>query len=592
MRISKLFYLALLCVILGWSACEDDDDVPVSCNFDIPTVRPSNSCEPALVTFGKLDAPVNSSGPALPADCGVDNGLTRTAQLSKGPNDNTLQLQVYNGTRGILYLQVFGTFACDENYQTILPCTPITAAAELIPLNNLAQYSEVFVRLDFTDESGNPMRAEAADFVSLATSPQITTGRTIKYGGTNGDFPGQRITASCNGRSFQRLILFTCDPSADLAAWVNETGLNASESYQGRGGQATAVDVPPGLDPNTVGPAVSQKRLDRNEDDFIVEEDFIITVPGPSSGGLIDFGQFEGREPNEVYDCLLYEPGNPSTQDRGKQMIVTMIDSGVELGGNWDREWERHVNQSTQDQFLGLNRLGYDFFYGDPEPEDNIGHGTNTTGALIGNYSGDLPLTVVNYKVFGAEGLSTYYGALVALFSAVDIGSNVINCSWGYVDNVTPRAMECAIRYAGDNKVVVVTSAGNDANDISLSSAPQWPASFGERYQHVISVASYQFEAPEITDAPYVSAFSNFGDPAVRVAAYLTAKTPGYGLTDFNFKAGTSISAPVVASEIANSLANTGALNDYQNLLRNSTNFFQPIFRRQYLPICLRTEPN
>jgi hypothetical protein len=588
MRFYDLLPLALVCVVLTWSACEDDDP-PTDCSFDLPALEltDNGSCTPNLLRFDGLDQALPATDPALPSDCWNTNSLARKAQLLLPPGDQ-MDLHIYNGTRGILYIQVFGATDCDQNITALTPCTTVTDAASLLKIYGLSDYDQAFVRIDFTNADGSPMTTEPEDFVSIATYVKSPTGQSVPYTGISPQNENRRISKTCGGSSYQRLLLFTCDPQADLQAWVQETGLRESESYSGSGGQVSAVDVPPGLDPNTVGPAVSRKRLDRNGDDFIVEQDFIITISTPGgSNQLPDFEQLINKEPENIFECLVYKPGKASSEDPQNQMRVTMIDTGVELGGAWDDEWNRHINLTSSDAFLQPNKLGYDFYYGDSEPEDNISHGTNTAGALIGNYRGRLPFTVIHYKVFGEEGESTYFGALVALFSAVDVGSNIINCSWGYVDNNTPRAMECAINYARSKGTYVVASAGNSTQDIGIGASPQWPGSFAEKFDNVITVASYQYNNTEVTESPELSFFSNFGNPSVSVAAYLTAKTPTYGGNSFNFKAGTSISAPLIASALASSLGETGDDSAYRFSLLESAAFMDQVVKNNYLPVCL-----
>ncbi|MEM9259391.1 MAG: hypothetical protein AAGA62_07065, partial [Bacteroidota bacterium] len=290
MRISTFFYLALACVVLSWAACEDDE-MMVECSFATPTLAVTDQgvCEPVLLQFSNLASAPAITQPVLPLDCPAANPLGRQAEILVTGSDQ-LDLHVYNGTRGILYLQVFGATDCDQDLTPVTNCRSITEAAIIISLNGLSAFDNLFVRLDFTEPDGGTFSPEAADFVSLAAYEDSPVGQEVEYGGINGDLTQNRLLRGCDGTTYQRLVMFSCDPGADLDAWINETGLNATERYGGDGGQAAAVDVPPGLDPNTVGPAVSRKRLDRNNDDFIVEEDHIIQLPaeGGGPGTLLD----------------------------------------------------------------------------------------------------------------------------------------------------------------------------------------------------------------------------------------------------------------------------------------------------------------
>ncbi|MEL7161024.1 MAG: S8/S53 family peptidase, partial [Bacteroidota bacterium] len=235
----------------------------------------------------------------------------------------------------------------------------------------------------------------------------------------------------------------------------------------------------------------------------------------------------------------------------------------------------------------------FDFFEGDFNPDDVLGHGTTTAGALIGNYRGESSLTVIHHKIFGPDGEATYFGALVAIYSAAEV-SNIINCSWGYVDPVIPRAMECAIGYAVSQGAFVIASAGNDQANITFGFEPQWPATFSEAFEgQVYAVASYQladFGRDPDLDNPILSpAFSNFGQEfsvTVPVAAYLTAATPQFMGVDNAFLAGTSISAPLITGALATSIINFGDEGDFLARLRSTDNFNNNVLGNRFLPVC------
>jgi len=588
MRYYKLFYLALVCVVLSWAACEDDESME-DCGFDLPTILlTSNSeCTPVVFQYNDLATRPAATSLSLPLDCPQDNDLGRTAELAL-PGSPSMDLHVYSGIRTDLLVQVFGATDCDMDIQPVTSCISISEVARVLNLSGLSAYDQLYLHFTFADAS----TLETDDFVSFALYEQSPRGVDVDYGGL-----GQvgEITRNCDGLSWQRVILTNCDPGADIDAWAAETGLVDSERYGGNGGTIIAQDVPAGLDPNVVGPAVSRRRLNRNDDDFIVEADHIIYAPSggggpgvlPSIDGIID------QVPSSLVACLEFDLNSDggSTEDEDGQIVVTMIDSGVEIGGNWDGIWDNHINQRFSDNFVRPFQLGFDFFYGTTVPSDNLGHGTNTAGALIGNYEGFQPLTVIHHKVFGIDGQSTYFGALVAIYSAVELQSDIINCSWGYEDIVLPRGMQCAVDYAISSGAVFIASAGNSTNNISQAALPQWPASFSENLdERFISVTSFQYQGSPNPDLPILCpTFSNFQTPfagTVDVAAYLTTETPAYGEGFFNYKAGTSISAPLVASKVATAIAELGGLSGYYGELRESPLFNDQVQENFFQTVC------
>ncbi|MEO0732404.1 MAG: S8/S53 family peptidase [Bacteroidota bacterium] len=596
MRLLHFFYLGLVCVVLTWSAC--DDEQMEECSFDIPLlpITGSTSCTPAVLTLGNLAEDLGFQEPSLPLDCETSNDLGRQVELA-APGGDELELHIYSGIRGTINLQVFGATNCDESITPITKCLQVTAAAENIQLNGLGGFDNLYLRLEFEGPTGAAYDPEPEDFVGLATYVNSPRGGEVEYVGTSqGEI--ESLARACNGEDWQRVILTSCDPGADIDAWAAETGLPQSERYGGNGATIVALDVPPGMDPNTVSPALARRRLERNDDSFIVEEDHIIFAPGESFPGLLpsvdDF--ISQTEFGQAEPCLSFDVNEEFStgDDPDSPVRVTNIDSGVELGGNWDAAWENHRNIAFDvPPFISSGSLGFDFFDGDSEPDDVLGHGTTTAGALIGNYVGGGSMTVIHHKIFGQDGEATYFGALVAIYNAAEV-SNVINCSWGYVDNEVPRAMDCAVKYAVDQGAFVVASAGNNRANITFGETPQWPATFSELYEgRVFTVASYQladFGTDPNFNEPVLSLdFTNFGaafSNTVPVAAYLTTGTPRFMGTDITYLAGTSLSAPLVSSALATSLANSGDEGGFLARLRPTGRFDDSVFDNQFLPVC------
>ncbi|MEL7160344.1 MAG: hypothetical protein AAFN92_06280, partial [Bacteroidota bacterium] len=99
MRLIHLFYLALVCVVLTWSAC--DDEQMEECGFDIPLlpITGATSCTPALLTLGNLGTTPGFQEPSLPGNCIPRNDLGRQIELFT-LGDDEMELHVYSGIRG------------------------------------------------------------------------------------------------------------------------------------------------------------------------------------------------------------------------------------------------------------------------------------------------------------------------------------------------------------------------------------------------------------------------------------------------------------------------------------------------------------
>jgi len=182
---------------------------------------------------------------------------------------------------------------------------------------------------------------------------------------------------------------------------------------------------------------------------------------------------------------------------------------------------------------------GGDYTDWDNDPIDEYGHGTwvaGVIGAVSNNnegITGFVPnVKMLNIRAFDPTGNGEEDDAAAAILYAVQMGAKVINMSFG--DTNFSLVLRDVIRFAYDNGVVLVASAGNSA-----SSLPHYPSSYPE----VISCG-----ATDNND--YLASFSNTGSTIDLVAPgvnlYTTDRNNGY--RDFS---GTSSSAPVISSAAA-----------------------------------------
>ncbi|MTB52372.1 S8 family serine peptidase [Lewinella sp. W8] len=601
MKQPLLLYLALLGAILLWPGCEDEDPPPPPCEFDVPSVGFSDgTCDPDPLRLNNLNEPQVGTFPTLPVDCPASE-RARIVRLDPS-SDGQLNLHLYVGIPALINYQVFGA-DCDTNITPLTVCESSGAVAINQAIEDGADFSDIYVWIDYTifdSPNYDNYSLGASDFIDVVAYDNEPKGNTISYSRSEGQAGPPSLEISCNGDSFQRLILSTCNPDADVIGWAQELGLPISESYTGAGGSVVAVDVPSGMSPDFFGggggedPVTSTRRPKQDSTELFVEQDYLITVP-TTGAGIIDLVQSEYKFPIGSQDCITFEPGTPSSQ--AENVIVTVIDSGVEFGGVWDGTWEDHRYRLPNSGFVQQNSLGYDFIRDDAQPDDEIGHGTAVGGLVIGGYRGDAPLTVVHFKIFGGEGFATYFGAVVATNEAVNLGSHIINMSWGIPQPNEPLALGCAIRRAGDRGAIVVTTAGNNNVNIDEPMNTQWPGSFGlqKDYEHLFTVASMEYPDQDLSREPVlVDLYSNFSDKRVNVAAYLTGLSPKYGAatpTEFSTLAGTSISAPLISRDLARYLgANGGNVGDWRSeRLRTSSDLevSAEVARGLYLPLCI-----
>jgi len=205
-------------------------------------------------------------------------------------------------------------------------------------------------------------------------------------------------------------------------------------------------------------------------------------------------------------------------------VLVAIVDSGVD----WDHP----------DLTANYVPLGYDWVNGDPDPMDDVGHGTHCAGIVAATLSNGIGIaglaqvSIMAEKALNNRGIGYADWLANGIIHAVDQGAEIVSMSWGGF--VRSELIYDAVKYAYDNGVLLVGAAGNDETDHVT-----YPASFEE----VIAVAATdQFDDPAY--------FTNFGDwielAAPGVDIYSTLWNDSY-----DYMSGTSMACPHVAGVAA-----------------------------------------
>jgi subtilisin family serine protease len=168
-----------------------------------------------------------------------------------------------------------------------------------------------------------------------------------------------------------------------------------------------------------------------------------------------------------------------------------------------------------------------------------FGHGTMVAGLI---HLTAPTATILPLKAFSADGTSTIANVVRAIYYAVDHGARVINMSFSVVDS--SLELMKAINYATSHRVTCVASSGNLGIETVV-----YPAA----YRNVIAVAS-------TTNADTRSAFSNYGDADVTIAAPGDTVTTTYPGGHYASASGTSFSAALVSGAVSLMLQQTSTL--------------------------------
>ncbi len=289
-----------------------------------------------------------------------------------------------------------------------------------------------------------------------------------------------------------------------------------------------------------------------------------------------------------TYDELDQAPstGTDAVKGNGQlsgtnDIMIAVLDSGIDSGANseiqsfiWDmpslRDFCLDQSFTTTGSFIGLDFIDYD-----TSPFDDHSHGTHVTNILyqdlskIQNTTGNFfKYVIAPMKTHDQNGIGKYFSGVCAMYTAVKLGANVINASWGFYGLDEASLMEEAIEFAAQNNTVIVAGAGNNAFD--LAERPFFPAYFGATHENVISVGA--FDNPGIVLANFSNYHStenlNVIAPGVDVQSYVPVWWEGSDQTQ-QLKSGTSMAAPQVSASVAYEIFQGKSIPEINSFLEN-----------------------
>ncbi|HBE84194.1 MAG TPA: hypothetical protein DDW24_15630 [Blastocatellia bacterium] len=233
------------------------------------------------------------------------------------------------------------------------------------------------------------------------------------------------------------------------------------------------------------------------------------------------------------------------------EVVVAVLDTGVDythpdlISNMWIRP--ENVPQYSDGELGAFNdRYGFNAVDNAADPMDENGHGTHCAGVIGAEGDNELGIAGINWKArimplkfLGRGGFGTTKDAIEAINYAVDrkqkgVNVRIISASWGSTQY--SKALEDAIRAAGEQGILFIAAAGNSSTDNDRR--PHYPSNYN--LPNVISVA-----ALDRTDS--LASFSNYGAKTVHVAA------PGKEIVStwlneaYREASGTSMATPHVA---------------------------------------------
>lgn len=331
-------------------------------------------------------------------------------------------------------------------------------------------------------------------------------------------------------------------------------------------------------------------------------------TPGPSFGGIEDTvtalsNDDDGEADIEgdyqfwltVQNNLLHTAPtfdiNTRTVAQNNGVNIAVLDTGVAYG----LFTERFLYNSSTNNCMN-ETAGWDFVNDDNDPKDDHGHGTMLTKIITDElYSNSVPFQILPVKVFNESGKGRYFDVLCGLnYIAKKQKNFIVNCSFGFYNLNSKHIFKSIIKNAED-RLLLVSSAGNDSINTSIPGNEHFPSSYNTLVNNVLAVAGHQGTLTSIPDSNTSSVYglrlasaSNFGSNIdvtanfTHTIAFSNLYSPTGSSTSFSQQfSGTSYAAALVtarAATVYHRNRSTSSLpfklkNNVLNTAFNSTHF-------------------
>ncbi|MGB9178990.1 MAG: S8 family serine peptidase [Pyrinomonadaceae bacterium] len=263
---------------------------------------------------------------------------------------------------------------------------------------------------------------------------------------------------------------------------------------------------------------------------------------------LENTGQNGGKAQADIRAVKAWEKTKGS-----EKIVVAVLDTGVDythpdlLNNMWLRPANVPVYTDNElgefDDIRGFSAI-------DDNPMDDNGHGTHCAGIIGAEGDNGFGIVGVNWKVeimplkfMNANGSGTTADAIECINYVIDrknegVNIRIISASWG--SRMKSKALEDAIRKAGDAGILFVAASGNDG--ANSDKTPHYPA--GYNLPNVVSVAA-------MTRNDQLASFSNYGAKSVHIAAPGAEILSTWLNGSFEEHSGTSMATPVVSGVAA-----------------------------------------
>jgi subtilisin family serine protease len=271
-----------------------------------------------------------------------------------------------------------------------------------------------------------------------------------------------------------------------------------------------------------------------------------------------------------AWDADIDAPEAWDTTTGSDSVLIAVMDSGIDYNhpdispNMWQNPLETAGNDLDDDGNGYVDDVwGWDFFSGDSDPMDDVGHGTHVAGIIAAKGNNGTGSVGVNWtakimalKFLDINGMGYTSDVISAIEYASNEGAHVINCSFG--GSNYSQALKDAI---DASPALFVCAAGNTGSDNDAWN--EYPAGFES--SNILAVAA----SDQDDNLAY---FSNYGATSVDVAApgsnilsSITAPRPGEWFDDFEDADISDWSTDAAGSWTVENGALSDGPGDYQN---------------------------
>lgn len=159
----------------------------------------------------------------------------------------------------------------------------------------------------------------------------------------------------------------------------------------------------------------------------------------------------------------------------GAPVKIAVLDTGIDPyfqdSANTGRMAPLYLwdNPKASDSCYPNDLFGWDFINNDNAPVDDNSHGTHIASRIaqqLDNNAPDVNYQFMSVKMLDNNGVGNSFHASCAVLYAAENEADVINASWGFYGE-RDRVLKRAFRYAQQQKVATMTSAGNLRVDLN-----------------------------------------------------------------------------------------------------------------------------